>query len=197
MILSDTIFYFFAVLLIFFAILAVSSKNKISGLLFLVPFICTLSGILIALGFEFVALSLGLIDLSSICVVTVFAIMIEENNSYDSKNIKNLFAFFMFSLFLVFLINVVAAFFGVSNVKEIAVNNDIFSFKELGRHLFYSRYFLFQISGVILFCGASGAIMLVYGIEGKEQEKIKKSKIHKDEDLELVKLAPEKEGAKI
>lgn len=182
MFLDNIIFYFLTVSLIFFAILAVNSQNRIKGLLFLVPFICSLAGILITLGFEFVALSLTFIELSAVAVVILFTIMIEEKNMIVYRPQKNLLTFFIASLIIVLLINLIVAFFDCELISHLAfLNTNMLSLLELGKSLFYEHSFLFQISGIILFCGATGAVMLVYAIEPVETDKVKKTS-HKNQE---------------
>ena len=198
MILENIIFYFLSVCLVFFALLAIKAKNKIRGVLFLVPFVCSLSGLIITLGFEFVGLALVFVDLSSICVIAVLVIMIEDKDIYYDKTLKKVVAFFMVSLLVVLIINVLILALGLENsVPKIDNDITIFSFKELAKSLFYHNSFLFKLSGVILFCGATGAIMLVYAVEGLEPEKIAKSKIKNQKEVELVKIISVKEASKL
>lgn len=186
-------FYFFSVIAIISAILAVSSKNPIYSVLFLILVFLSGSSLLLLVRIDFLAIVFIIIYAGAIMILFLFVVMMLNVNLVDlSSNYINYIPFSMY--FLIFFMCEIKLYFflkwerldvltsfkilkQMEYVDWYKVLNDYGNIKVLGA-VFYSYYDIYVIlSGIILLIGLVSAIVLT---RKKREQNMKRRSFYLD-----------------
>jgi NADH-quinone oxidoreductase subunit J len=195
------LFYFFSILILICGILVISSKNPIHSILFLVLVFFNVSGLLIMLGVEFLALLFLIVYVGAIAVLFLFIIMMLSIKIPEYK--ITIYRYFHIGTILGigFLCEVLTIFelgfsfliispFESTNFSAFYLNYTIFwntdiiqiTNIEVFASVIYIYYaYPFVISGVILLVSMIGAITLTI----HRRIDIKRQKIYKQVGLDI------------
>lgn len=189
---NDFLFYiYFAILILFFSVLVIISKNPVHSILALVLLFFNAAGLLILLGVEFLGMLFLVVYIGAIAVLFLFVIMM-LNIKTTSIN------FLMFDYFLLLLSNIFLIIFFTSNTNISFVNlNGLFinlyfnpiifwhtntiafdNIFVLGYVLYTSYFYLFLLCGIILLISMLGAISLTL----HKRNDVKRQQIFKQVD---------------
>lgn len=201
---ETSLFTFFASLSLLCGVCVITSKNPIHAVLFLVLVFFNVSGLLILLGVEFLALLFLIIYVGAIAVLFLFIIMMLTIKIPDYKIIMYRYlpiglilgAGFLFQILVVFeseLCSLILispnAIVHYSNfyLNSIIIWNfeirPITNIEVFGSVLYTHYVYLFLISGIILLISMIGAITLTLHHRGD----IKRQKIYKQVQQEFAK----------
>ena len=162
-------FYFFSFIVIFSAIMVISSKNPVHSVLFLILSFVNTSGLFVLLGAEFLAMILIVVYVGAVAVLFLFVVMMLDINFIKFR--EGFLQYLPFGLLLgfVLLIELLMIFLS-GNLKNMTlieynllpVTKQIENTKELGSILYTKYFYLFQLSGLILLVAMIGAIVLTF-----------------------------------
>ena len=180
-------FYFFSFIVIFSAIMVISSKNPVHSVLFLILSFVNTSGLFILLGAEFLAMILIVVYVGAVAVLFLFVVMMLDINFIKFR--EGFLQYLPFGLLLgfVLLIELLMIFLS-GNLKNMTlieydllpVTKQIENTKELGSILYTKYFYLFQLSGLILLVAMIGSIILTL----RQRTGVKKQLIHKQIEVE-------------
>ncbi len=190
------LFYLFSITLVGSALLAVSTRNMVHSVLFLILCFFNAAGLFVILGAEFVAMLLVIVYVGAIAVLFLFVVMMLNVDIKTAKKKLNVSTPLLGILSLVIFAEIfviLKASLGKSyqTFKLFPIDQTISNTANIGQSL-YTKYFLaFQISGAILFVAMIGAIVLTLD---NNKRFIKKQKIqdqvlrNKKNSIEIVKV---------
>ena len=180
-------FYFFSFIVIFSAIMVISSKNPVHSVLFLILSFVNTSGLFVLLGAEFLAMILIVVYVGAVAVLFLFVVMMLDINFIKFR--EGFLQYLPFGLLLgfVLLIELLMIFLS-GNLKNMTlieynllpVTKQIENTKELGSILYTKYFYLFQLSGLILLVAMIGSIILTL----RQRTGVKKQLIHKQIEVE-------------
>ena len=180
-------FYFFSFIVIFSAIMVISSKNPVHSVLFLILSFVNTSGLFVLLGAEFLAMILIVVYVGAVAVLFLFVVMMLDINFIKFR--EGFLQYLPFGLLLgfVLLIELLMIFLS-GNLKNMTlieynllpVTKQIENTKELGSILYTKYFYLFQLSGLILLVAMIGSIILTL----RQRTGVKKQIIHKQIEVE-------------
>ena len=187
MLIYSITFYFFSFIVIFSAIMVISSKNPVHSVLFLILSFVNTSGLFILLGAEFLAMILIVVYVGAVAVLFLFVVMMLDINFIKFR--EGFLQYLPFGLLLgfVLLIELLMIFLS-GNLKNMTlieynllpVTKQIENTKELGSILYTKYFYLFQLSGLILLVAMIGSIVLTL----RQRTGVKKQLIHKQIEVE-------------
>ena len=187
MIIYSITFYFFSFIVIFSAIMVISSKNPVHSVLFLILSFVNTSGLFILLGAEFLAMILIVVYVGAVAVLFLFVVMMLDINFIKFR--EGFLQYLPFGLLLgfVLLIELLMIFLS-GNLKNMTlieynllpVTKQIENTKELGSILYTKYFYLFQLSGLILLVAMIGSIILTL----RQRTGVKKQLIHEQINVE-------------
>ncbi len=176
--------------------MAVSTRNMVHSVLFLILCFFNAAGLFILLGAEFIAMLLIIVYVGAIAVLFLFVVMMLNVDIKAAKTKFNISTPLLGVLSLVifaeiFIIVRASLDKNYQKFKLFPIDQNISNVENIGRSL-YTEYFLaFQISGAILFVAMIGAIVLTLN---KNNRFIKKQVIqdqilrNKKDSIEIVKV---------
>ena len=180
-------FYFFSFIVIFSAIMVISSKNPVHSVLFLILSFVNTSGLFVLLGAEFLAMILIVVYVGAVAVLFLFVVMMLDINFIKFR--EGFLQYLPFGLLLgfVLLIELLMIFLS-GNLKNMTlieynllpVTKQIENTKELGSILYTKYFYLFQLSGLILLVAMIGSIVLTL----RQRTGVKKQLIHEQINVE-------------
>lgn len=161
------VFYSFSALLIFSALMVISSKHSVKAALFLVLAFVSASGIWMLLEAEFLAISLIVVYVGAVMVLLLFVVMMLDVDYAALRQgfVKNLpLAFIISIVFFTLLYNLITGgFFSAENYPApVAKSADYSNIKALGRVLYTDYVIAFEIAAVILLVAIIAAIALTF-----------------------------------
>ena len=180
-------FYFFSYIVIFSAIMVISSKNPVHSVLFLILSFVNTSGLFVLLGAEYLAMILIVDYVGAVAVLFLFVVMMLDINFIKFREGFLLYLPFGLLLGFVLLIELLMIFLS-GNLKNMTlieynllpVTKQIENTKELGSILYTKYFYLFQLSGLILLVAMIGSIILTL----RQRTGVKKQLIHKQIEVE-------------
>jgi len=189
----------FSIVMIFSALMVISSKNPVHSVLFLILSFINSSALFILIGAEFIAMILAVVYVGAVAVLFLFVVMMLDINFVKLREgflqylpIGFLLGLVLFiELCLLFLVNNVSSqsYFEFSKYPIIS---DTENTVELGSVLYTKYFYLFQLSGLILLVAMIGSIVLTL----RERKGVKKQIISDQIDLDA-KNSIEKKKVKI
>lgn len=192
-VLQTVVFYVFAAILIASALMVVLAKNPVRGALFLVLAFFASSVLWILLQAEFLALVLVLVYVGA--VMTLFLFVIMMLNIKQATNGRQFSRYLPFLLILAtVLLSLVLIALVPSHINDLHFSNGVnhaatYSNTEaLGRVLYTTYLYPFELAGVLLLIAIVAAITLAFRGKRKRQSQsiAKQVAVKKSERLRLV-----------
>jgi NADH-quinone oxidoreductase subunit J len=168
---SNTLFYIFAVVTIFSALMVITVVNPVHSVLFLVLVFLNAAGMLFVLQLEFIPLTFIIVYVGAIAILFLFVVMMldikvtsKSNDFFKYLPIGGLIG----SLFIFEVLNTVNCSFVIPETFQSMDNyipwvssmDKVTNLEALGQ-LLYTYYFIyFLIAGIILLVAMVGAIVL-------------------------------------
>jgi len=199
---EQSIFYFFAGLLIFAAAMVITVRNPVHAALFLIMSFFTSAAVWLLLGAEFLAIALVLVYVGAVMVLFLFVIMMLDINLAP---IREGFARFLPVGILVAVLMMAAMGFmvgsGYFHTGEPAVlappAPEQGNTAALGHMLFTGYLYPFEIAGVILLVAIIAAIAMTMRKprSTKAQRPAEQVLARKEDRLKIIKMDAEKHEA--
>jgi len=193
------IFFFFSTILIFAALRVITSRNPVHAALFLVLAFFTSAGIWIQLRAEFLAIALVLVYVGAVMVLFLFVVMMLDINIARLRagfwSYLPLGAVVALLLVAEMVLILAQGYFTLDSMPAPAADVDGYSnTKELGRLIYTTYVYPFEIASVILLVAIVAAIALTLRnrkdskyIDPADQIKVKRS-----DRVRIVSMASEK-----
>ena len=198
MFLPDILFYLFSAILIYSALVVVSTKNTIYSVMFLILAFFNAAGLFVLLGAEFLAMLLVIVYVGAIAVLFLFVVMML--NIDQKPKIKEGINKYKYLVILISGILFIEIFLIIQSSTmlcdshspaSLPIVQNVSNTKAIGDVLYTKFIYPFQLSGMILFVAMIGAIVLTL----RDQDRfIKKQNIGeqiartKSSSVELVKV---------
>lgn len=190
------LFYIFSSILIFSALIVVSTRNMIYCVLFLILAFFNAAALFIILGAEFVAMLLIIVYVGAIAVLFLFVVMmLNVDKSELHKKIRKTTPILISILAILILeIGLILKVSFIGDYKKMAIfpiNSEITNTEAIGQVLYTDFFLAFQIVGAILFVAMIGAIVLT---SNDKLRFIRKQKIadqifrNKENSLKIIKV---------
>ncbi|MCP5304637.1 MAG: NADH-quinone oxidoreductase subunit J [Chromatiaceae bacterium] len=195
------LFYVFAAILVFAAVMVITRRNPVHSALFLVLAFFNSAGLWMLADAEFLAIALVLVYVGAVMVLFLFVVMMLDINLAELRAgfVRNLpVAVLVAVLMVVELIMVVGPQrFGLDAVAAPAAHPAEYSnTEELGIALFTEYLYAFEIAAVILLVGIVAAIGLTMRKrpETKYQEPSRQVAVKAKDRLRIVKMDAEEKA---
>ncbi|HUY68828.1 MAG TPA: NADH-quinone oxidoreductase subunit J [Alphaproteobacteria bacterium] len=161
--LQTTVFYLFSAVLIASAIMVVAARNPVHAVLFLILCFFNAAGLFLLMGAEFIAFILVIVYVGAVAVLFLFVVMMLD---IDFRELRRGFAKYLpvgGAVGLVILAELTFIVIGWTMAPGaiaplVAANVD--NTRALGRLLYTTYFYPFQVSGLILLVAMIGAIVL-------------------------------------
>ena len=190
------LFYIFSLVLVGSSIAAISSRNMVHNVLFLILAFFNAAALFVLIGAEFIAMLLVIVYVGAIAVLFLFVVMMLN---VDAKEIKQKFnvktaslAAFSLIIFTELLLIIKASLAkDHQKFKLFPIDNKISNAEAIGLSLYTEYFIAFQLAGAVLFVAMIGAIVLTLT---KNNRFIRRQKIsnqvlrNKKESIEIVKV---------
>jgi len=168
-------FYLFSSIIIFSAIMVVSSRNPVHSVLFLILSFFNAAGLFVMLKAEFLAMMLVIVYVGAVAVLFLFVVMM-LNIKYEK--LKQGFQRYLpigITIGLILLIEILFVINGrgFDNVKTFSNHSNLPNTHVIGSVLYTDYIYLFQVSGLILLVAMIGAIVLTL----RDRKGVKKQSI--------------------
>ncbi|MET1254534.1 NADH-quinone oxidoreductase subunit J [Aliikangiella maris] len=189
------VYYSFAALLIFSALMVVSSKHSVKAALFLVLCFASASAIWLMMEAEFLAISLIVVYVGAVMVLLLFVVMMLDVDYAALRQgfVKKLPIALLIALgFFAILYGFISS--GVFSVDKfsnpVAKPDDYSNIKALGRILYTEYVIAFEIAAVILLVAIISAIALTFrGRRNRKTQNINKQLMaNKNNRLRIVEV---------
>lgn len=193
-------FYLFAAILVFSAIMVISSRNPVHSVLFLILSFFNSAGLFILLGAEFLGFILVIVYVGAVAVLFLFVVMMLDINFKDLR--KGAMQYVPIGLIVggILLAELIILYAAWSYVPDAAENlaaptpdpELINNTEAIGRILYTDFIYAFQLSGIILLVAMIGAIVLTLrkrpGV--RRQSVAEQFKRTPEESMEIKKITP-------
>lgn len=188
---EQLLFYGFAGLLIFSALMVVLGKNSVKSVLFLVLCFVASAGLWLLLRAEFLAITLVLVYVGAVMVLFLFVVMMLDVNfaALKASYTRVLPIALIIALgFLWLMREFYNADFFTQFPANIEPNEKISNVEQLGRVLYTDYFYPFEIAAVILLVAMISAISLTFrGKRNRKSQNVDKQvKVTKAERLRIV-----------
>jgi len=166
---SAICFYLFAAVLIFSALMVITSKNPVHSVLFLILAFFNAAGLFVLLGAEFIAMILVIVYVGAVAVLFMFVVMMLDIDFAQLR--KGAMQFLPLGLLIggILLVELFTLYTNWVPAPEAINNLDVThaagqgsNTQELGKILYTDYVFPFQVSGLILLVSMIGAIVLTH-----------------------------------
>ena len=192
---EEFLFFVFAAILVFAALMVVTIRNPVFAVLFLVLAFFTSAGLWLMLEAEFLAITLVLVYVGAVMVLFMFVVMMLDINLAPLKEgfIKYLPVGVLVGVVIAIEIGLVvgAKNFGLDKVVDPLGHEAGYSnTKELGRVLYTEYMYPFEIAAVILLVAIIAAISLTLR-KGRQTKYVKPEQqvsVRKEDRLRIVKM---------
>ena len=163
---ADIVFYLFAAVLIFSALMVVGARNPVHSVLFLILAFFNAAGLFLLVGAEYLAMSLIIVYVGAVAVLFLFVVMMLDVNLAELREgfLKYLPAGLLVAV--IFFAELIFAIFSSLKTsatiagRAIAISKNVTNTKAIGDVLYTHYVYIFQISGLILLVAMIGAIVL-------------------------------------
>ena len=163
-------FYFFSIVAIFSALMAITSRNTVNSVFFLILDFISVGCLFIMIGAEFLGMILLIVYVGAVAVLFLFVVMMlnvaeQKQSWFIGRKATHIPSGLIVSVLILLELVVVI---GGWKYKENIVSSSTLSFENLSNthqigQVMYTDYILyFQISGIILLLSMIGAILLTY-----------------------------------
>lgn len=178
---ASILFYIFSGLLLTTAVLVITSRNTVHGVLFLIVAFFNAAGLFILTHAEFLAMMLVIVYVGAVAVLFLFVVMMLNLERGDVKKIAKRYALIggmiggiLTAELLLILLNwkTSTAAFDLT-VARISLYHDMTNTQALGNLLYTHYALIFQSAGLILLIAMIGAIVLSL----RHREGVKRQKV--------------------
>jgi len=172
------LFYIFSGVLLSAAMMVVTSKNTVHGVLFLILAFLNAAGLFALAQAEFLAMILIIVYVGAVAVLFLFVVMmlnVEKGESSPSVRPYFLIGCFVGAVLLTELILVFVGWKTSPEAFELIFSprGDLSNTQALGNLLYTHYVLIFQVAGLILFIAMIGAIVLTLRHrEGRRKQKV-------------------------
>ena len=200
---ASAVFYIFACILIFSALLVITARNPVHSVLFLILAFFNAAGLFVLLGAEFVGMILAIVYVGAVAVLFLFVVMMLDVDFAGLRKGAMPYIPVGFLIGIVLLIELVFLYatWAPAEGSVLVLASETNGLERSNTHalgeILYTQYiFPFQVSGLILLVAMIGAITLTL----RHRPGVRKQNIGKqigttpDDAVELVKV---KSGAGI
>lgn len=196
------LFYFFSTILVVASIVVITIRNPVHAALSLVLAFVVSAGIWILLEAEFLAITLILVYVGAVMVLFMFVVMMLD---VDLAPLKEGFTRYLpigIVISLVVIVELAMVLggdrFGLENIPDpIPKPEDYSNTKELGRILYTTYVYPFELAAVLLVVAIVAAIAIT--MRGSRQRKYVTPEfqvgVRRNDRIRIVKMAAEKRGA--
>lgn len=155
------IFYFVAILSIFFALRVIFAKNPVHSVLYLIITFFTFTVHYILLNAQFLAVVNFIVYMGAIMVLFLFVLMLLNLNQDSEPAKSNLLKIAGTIAGLCLLLTLVGSVKALNLSEQVAVNDSgIGLVKNLGKVLFTKFLLPFEVSSILLLAAMVGAVLL-------------------------------------
>ncbi len=166
MVIYNIVFYIFASLIIFSALMVVVARNPVHSVLFLILAFFNSAGLFLLRGAEFLAMTLVIVYVGAVAVLFLFVVMMLDIQIDDVKRKFGRYFLFAVLLGLLLLVELILAINGQTgfyqggfyqSAQEINITDNT---REIGMLLYTEYAYMFVAVGMILLLAMMGAIVL-------------------------------------
>jgi NADH-quinone oxidoreductase subunit J len=192
----DCLFYFFAALVVFSAIMVISARNPVHSVLFLIFTFFNAAGLFVLLGAEYLAMTLVIVYVGAVAVLFLFVVMMMDIDfaKWRQGFIKQLPVGVVIALLLFISLGAIFYASSINNTTKAAAVTPIVSAQEItnteaiGRVLYTDYAYVFLLSGLVLLVAMIGAIVLTLRHRGtaKRQDISRQLRRKRSESVALV-----------
>ncbi|HEY3373132.1 MAG TPA: NADH-quinone oxidoreductase subunit J [Prolixibacteraceae bacterium] len=175
----NTIFYIAAAVALFSTVMAITGRNAIHALLFLITSLLSISVIFYVLGAPFIAALEVIVYAGAIMVLFIFVIMMLNVGLEKEMEKKWLHPRMWIVPSILALVLLVDFIVGVNKIHINAINGRIILPKQVGISLFSTYLIGVEIAAILLLAGIVGAYHL-----GRQKKKVMHRFLQKQESLE-------------
>lgn len=189
--LPTIIFYLFAAVTIFSAVMVISSKNPVHSVLFLIFAFFNSAGLFVLLGAEYIAMTLVIVYVGAVAVLFLFVVMMLNINFEElRKGFKSHLplgigiALIIFGeLFMVYHLSLSSPMTVAAPMRPTPPIEHVSNTHAIGNVLYTWYLYPFQMSGIILLIAMIGAIVLTLRTRpGVRKQNISRQLARKRED---------------
>lgn len=155
------LFYLFAFLLVFSALMVVTGRNTVHGVLFLILAFINAAGLFLLMRAELLAMMLVIVYVGAVAVLFLFVVMMLDVNAQSLKEgfqKHKAIGMLVWAILLTELM--MTSFLWKSHPAAAFSTSDISNAQALGRVLYTDYLVIFQLSGLVLLVAMIGAIVL-------------------------------------
>ena len=159
---TGSLFYFFAFVTLFFAILVVTSKSPVYSVIFLILTFFSLSVHYILLNAQFLAAVNLIVYAGAIMVLFLFVIMflnLKSENTLKTSNIAKVAAAIAGGLLMVIMVSVLKDA-DIGTFDPNTYDSQIGMVENLGKVLFRDYLLPFELASILFLAAMVGAVML-------------------------------------
>ncbi|MDX2113172.1 MAG: NADH-quinone oxidoreductase subunit J [Alphaproteobacteria bacterium] len=198
--LPTIVFYLFALVTVFSALMVISSKNPVHSVFFLILAFFNSAGLFILIGAEYIAMTLVIVYVGAVAVLFLFVVMMLDINFAELREGFQKYlplglgvaAVILFQLIFVYSISLDAASGKAAVTHAIPSPTDVTNTEAIGQVMYTWYLYPFQMAGIILLIAMIGAIVLTLrSREGVRRQSIARQVSRRREDaVEIVKVKP-------
>jgi NADH-quinone oxidoreductase subunit J len=198
--LPTIVFYLFAAVTVFSALMVISSKNPVHSVFFLILAFFNSAGLFILIGAEYIAMTLVIVYVGAVAVLFLFVVMMLDINFAELREGFQKYlplglsvaAIVLFQLIFVYSISLNMESSKAATTHAIPDPAEITNTEAIGQVLYTWYLYPFQMAGIILLIAMIGAIVLTLRTrEGVRKQSVSAQMNRKREDaMEIVKVKP-------
>jgi NADH-quinone oxidoreductase subunit J len=190
------VFYLFAGVLVFSAVMVISSKNSVHSVLFLILAFFNAAGLFILIGAEYIAMTLVIVYVGAVAVLFLFVVMMLNVNFEEMREGFQKYLGMGLSVAAILLAELILiAYWALKEPSatapaEYAVVPEVSNVANVGNILYTDYVYPFQMAGIILLIAMIGAIVLTLRTRpGVRKQKIAAQMARtKEQSVEIVKV---------
>lgn len=198
MTLATIVFYMFALVLTFSALMVVSVRNPVYSVLFLILAFFNAAGLFLLIGAEYIAMTLVIVYVGAVAVLFLFVVMMLDINIAEMRQgfLKYLPAGLLVAG--LFFAEIMVAIYAslqqpLPTVKGgIAITPEVSNTRAIGNALYTDYVMLFQLAGLVLLVAMIGAIVLTHRTRPGVRRQVIADQVARNRKnaIELVSLKP-------
>jgi NADH-quinone oxidoreductase subunit J len=198
--LPTIVFYLFAAVTVFSALMVISSKNPVHSVFFLILAFFNSAGLFVLIGAEYIAMTLVIVYVGAVAVLFLFVVMMLDINFAELREGFQKYlplglgvaAIILFQLIFVYSISLKDGGQKADAAHAIPSPADVTNTEAIGQVLYTWYLYPFQMAGIILLIAMIGAIVLTLrSREGVRKQSVAAQMNRKREDaMEIKKVEP-------
>ncbi len=198
MMLATIVFYMFALVLVFSALMVVSVRNPVYSVLFLILAFFNAAALFLLIGAEYIAMTLVIVYVGAVAVLFLFVVMMLDINIAEMRQgfLKYLPAGLLVAglFFAEIMVSIYASLQQpIASVKgAIPLSQEINNTRAIGNALYTDYVMLFQLAGLVLLVAMIGAIVLTHRSRPGVRRQVIADQVARNRKnaIELVSLKP-------